>query len=84
MRKAYGHQDDGVDAQSPFLAYHHSYFAPEDACGDGLVAFSLSVAELLRFGECDTEEADADGEAGCNPLLGASELAFQSLSGLRK
>jgi hypothetical protein len=67
MGKAYGHQDDGVDAQSPFLADHHSYFAPEDACGDGLVAFSLS------------EEADADGEAGCNPLLGASELAFQSL-----
>jgi hypothetical protein len=45
--EAYCHQDNGVDAQSPFLTDHNSHFAPEDACGDGLVAFSLSVAELL-------------------------------------
>jgi hypothetical protein len=45
--KTYGHQDDGVDAQSPFMPDHHSYFAPEDACGDGFVAFGFAVAELL-------------------------------------
>jgi hypothetical protein len=45
--KTYGHQDDGVDAQSPFLPDHHSYFAPEDACSDSLVAFGFAVAELL-------------------------------------
>ena len=50
----YRHQDDGVDAQSPFLSKHDSHFAPENARGNALVTSSLPIAELLRLGECDT------------------------------
>jgi hypothetical protein len=74
--QTYCHQENGVDAQFPLLGDHYSYFTPEDACGDALVACGFSIAELLRFGESNTEEANADGQAGCNPLLSKRKLVL--------
>ena len=56
----YRHQNDGVDAQSPFLSKHDPHFAPEDARSDALVTGSLPVAELFGLGEGDANQAYAD------------------------
>ena len=56
----YRHQDDGVDAQSPFLRKHNPHFAPEDARSDALVTSSLPIAELFGLGERNAYQTYAD------------------------
>lgn len=56
----YRHQDDGVDAQSPFLSKHNPHFAPEDARSDALMTSSLPIAELFGLGERDAYQTYAD------------------------
>lgn len=55
------HEDDAVDAHLPLLGEHRPRFAPESPWRRGLLAGLFGVQKLLRFGEEEAEQADANG-----------------------
>lgn len=61
------HQDDTINGKLPLLGQHDLGLGPERTRADTLVPRLLSLAELLRLGEQNTNAADGNGDPRRDP-----------------